>query len=88
MRWRSIIARLILGEMMNFYREDLIGSSYKLPMDGYSEMSVLSRSDEFFDNRIWGIDEVCSFTTYAKGTIYNLVSRGEIPHRRRGKRKD
>ena len=40
-----------------------------------------------FNNLIWGIDEVCSFTTYAKGTIYNLVSRGEIPYRTRGRKK-
>ncbi len=41
----------------------------------------------FFNNLIWGIDEVCSFTNYAKGTIYNLVSRGEIPYRHRGRKK-
>ena len=41
----------------------------------------------FFDNLIWGIDEVCHFTKYAKGTIYNLVSKGEIPYRRGRKRK-
>jgi predicted DNA-binding transcriptional regulator AlpA len=44
-------------------------------------------SDLFFNNLIWGIDEVCSFTSYAKGTIYNLVSRGEIPYRTRGRKK-
>jgi predicted DNA-binding transcriptional regulator AlpA len=43
--------------------------------------------DSLFNNLIWGIDEVCSFTTYAKGTIYNLVSRGEIPYRTRGRKK-
>lgn len=37
-----------------------------------------------FEKVIWGVDEVCSFTSYAKGTIYNLVSRGEIPYRTRG----
>ena len=32
------------------------------------------------------MDDVCEVTTYKKGTIYNLVSRGEIPYRkRRGK---
>lgn len=41
-----------------------------------------------FNKLIWGIDEVCSFTSYAKGTIYNLVNRGEIPfHKRRGGRR-
>jgi excisionase family DNA binding protein len=44
-------------------------------------------SAQFFDNLIWGIDEVCSFTKYAKGTIYNLVSKGEIPHRTRGRKR-
>jgi len=41
-------------------------------------------SKMLFNKLIWGIDEVCSFTSYAKGTIYNLVSRGEIPYHRRG----
>lgn len=39
-----------------------------------------------FDNLIWTIDEVCQFTTYKRGTIYNLVSDGSIPYRKRGKR--
>ena len=46
-----------------------------------------SNAQLFFDNLIWGVDEVCSFTNYAKGTIYNLVSRGEIPYRTRGRKK-
>ncbi|NOT78419.1 MAG: helix-turn-helix domain-containing protein [Bacteriovoracaceae bacterium] len=41
---------------------------------------------KFFDNLIWGIDDVCAFTKYAKGTIYNLVNKGEIPYRRRKKK--
>lgn len=40
-----------------------------------------------FDKLIWGIDEVCYYTKYAKGTIYNFVSKGEIPYRRGRKRK-
>jgi predicted DNA-binding transcriptional regulator AlpA len=43
--------------------------------------------NSLFDNLIWGIDEVCHFTKYAKGTVYNLVSSGEIPYRRGRKRK-
>ncbi|MBL6991090.1 MAG: helix-turn-helix domain-containing protein [Bacteriovoracaceae bacterium] len=39
-----------------------------------------------FENLIWTIDEVCKFTAYKKGTIYNLVSNGIIPYRKRGKR--
>ena len=38
---------------------------------------------QLFDNLIWGIDEVAYFTEYAKGTIYNLVSEGEIPYRKK-----
>lgn len=45
-----------------------------------------SGENSFFDNQIWGVDEVAQFTRYTKGTIYNLVSEGEIPFRkRRGK---
>lgn len=44
-------------------------------------------SAQLFENLIWGIDEVCSFTKYAKGTVYNLVSKGEIPHRTRGRKR-
>ena len=46
------------------------------------------KSAMLFNKLIWGIDEVCSFTSYARGTIYNLVSRGEIPfHKRSGGRR-
>lgn len=38
---------------------------------------------QLFNNLIWGIDEVSRFTTYSKGTIYNLVSEGDIPYRKR-----
>ena len=48
--------------------------------------SIRDQSGVLFDKLIWGIDEVCAFTNYAKGTIYNLVSEGEIPVRRRGRR--
>ena len=43
-------------------------------------------SESLFDKLIWTIEEVCSFTAYKKGTIYNLVSSGSIPYRKRGKR--
>lgn len=47
---------------------------------------VETNSNQIFDKLIWGIDDVCSATTYKKGTIYNLVSCGAIPYRkRRGK---
>lgn len=44
-------------------------------------------SDTIFNKLIWQIDEVCYYTGYAKGTIYNFVSKGEIPYRRGRKRK-
>jgi predicted DNA-binding transcriptional regulator AlpA len=56
-------------------------SLYKSEQDGGQSPA------SFFNNLIWGIDEVCSFTSYAKGTIYNLVSRGDIPYRTRGRKK-
>ncbi|MFY7992063.1 MAG: helix-turn-helix transcriptional regulator [Bacteriovoracaceae bacterium] len=40
-------------------------------------------SKQLFENLIWGIDEVSQFTSYSKGTIYNLVSEGEIPFRKK-----
>jgi excisionase family DNA binding protein len=43
-------------------------------------------SVSLFDKLIWTIDEVCKFTAYKKGTVYNLVSNGNIPYRKRGKR--
>jgi excisionase family DNA binding protein len=49
-------------------------------------MTKVSSEELFFDKLIWGVDEVCTFTNYAKGTVYNLVSKGEIPFRRRGRR--
>ena len=53
--------------------------SYNSCIEGSIGTSIM-----LFNNCIWGIDEVCSFTSYARGTIYNLVSRGEIPYRKRG----
>lgn len=44
-------------------------------------------SKKLFDKLIWGIDEVCEFTSLAKGTVYNKVSSGEIPYRRGRKKK-
>lgn len=45
-----------------------------------------SSPEVLFDKLIWGIDEVCAFTRYARGTVYNLVSEGQIPVRRRGRK--
>jgi len=43
-------------------------------------------SQVLFNKLIWVIDDVVEVTKYAKGTIYNLVYRGEIPYRKRGKK--
>jgi predicted DNA-binding transcriptional regulator AlpA len=60
---------------------------YKCPNLSYDAISGGgSSSDVLFDKLIWGIDEVCTFTRYARGTVYNLVSEGEIPVRRRGRK--
>lgn len=48
-----------------------------------SGIGVTNEQILLFENLIWGIDEVCRFTDYTKGTIYNLVSEGEIPYRKR-----
>lgn len=67
---------------------DTLNSNYNIVTTLYnSSAGKTSSSQQIFENLIWGIDEVCNFTSYAKGTIYNLVSRGEIPFRRRGRRK-
>lgn len=65
--------------------------SYNLKQKMYDETGIEKSLNDssmmVFNNLIWGIDEVCSFTKYAKGTIYNLVSKGEIPYRRGRRRK-
>lgn len=41
---------------------------------------------KFFDNIIWSIRDAANYTGYAIGTLYNLVSKNLIPHRKkRGK---
>ncbi|MFT6071028.1 MAG: putative DNA-binding transcriptional regulator AlpA [Bacteriovoracaceae bacterium] len=47
---------------------------------------ITSSDNLLFNNRIWNIDDVARFTGFAKGTIYNMTSRREIPHRKRGKK--
>ena len=56
---------------------NIFQSPYFLGKKEYNGQADSSESVTFFNNLIWGIDEVCSFTSYAKGTIYNLVSRGD-----------
>lgn len=63
-----------------------VNSNYRKTVIRYSEDGSFE-NQLFFGNLIWGIDDVCAFSKYAKGTIYNLVSRGEIPHRTRGRKK-
>lgn len=63
-----------------------IREGYKEKQKSHNE-NEQSNAQGFFENLTWGVDEVCSVSGYAKGTIYNLVSRGEIPYRTRGRRK-
>lgn len=59
-----------------------------ITIDEYrDQIDVESDSYLFLHNQIWLIDDVCKFTSYAKGTIYNLVSSGEIPYRTRGRKR-
>ena len=46
-----------------------------------SELALYSQQ-QLFEKLIWNIEDVCEFTNYAKGSIYNLVSKGEIPYTR------
>jgi predicted DNA-binding transcriptional regulator AlpA len=67
----------------------LINTNYKESSLAYSDGVIEDQNSSLapvFNNLIWGIDEVCKFTAYKKGTIYNLVSNGDIPYRKRGKR--
>ena len=63
-----------------------IGEGYKENQKSHNKQES-SKAQVIFDNLIWGVDEGCSFSGYAKGTIYNLVSRGDIPYRTRGRKK-
>ncbi|RLA63492.1 MAG: hypothetical protein DRQ88_08340 [Epsilonproteobacteria bacterium] len=43
-----------------------------------------SFSSSLFKILIWRIDDVAKFLQVSKGHLYNLVSRGELPHRKKG----
>jgi predicted DNA-binding transcriptional regulator AlpA len=61
-------------------------NDYKKAGTSYNGNTLGNITNRIFEKLIWGIDDVCRVTTYKKGTIYNLVSCGEIPYRkRRGK---
>ncbi|MBI2521210.1 MAG: helix-turn-helix domain-containing protein [Bdellovibrio sp.] len=62
-----------------------IDASYKAIPPQYNALG--DNTPRLFYSLIWGIDEVCSFTHYSRGTIYNLVSRGEIPFCKRGRKR-
>lgn len=60
--------------------------NYKEGHNNYNNGALEDNSNRLFNKLIWVIDDVCRATTYKKGTIYNLVSSGSIPYRkRRGK---
>lgn len=44
------------------------------------EVYKLFESNELFPDRFMGIAEASKFTTIPVGTIYQLVSKGEIPY--------
>lgn len=60
-------------------------NSHKLLDECYINSGIVNENfqAQLFNNLIWGIDEVSRFTSYTKGTIYNLVSEGDIPYRKR-----
>ena len=41
-----------------------------------------NQNKQFFNNQIWTIKEISLFLGLSKGTIYNKVSRREIPFRK------
>lgn len=50
------------------------------------EIKNVSNATVLFENRIWSIEDVASYTGYSVGTLYNLTSQNVIPHRKkRGK---
>ncbi len=57
-------------------------ATYIINEKGY-DSTEQKNARSLFNNLIWGIDEVSRFTSYTKGTIYNLVSEGDIPYRKR-----
>lgn len=40
-------------------------------------------SQKFFENHIWQIEDVASFTGYSIKTIYNLTCKNLIPYRKK-----
>lgn len=45
-------------------------------------------SEGFFNNRIWGVEDVADYLRVSVGHIYNLTSKTskrKIPHRKKGK---
>lgn len=54
-------------------------------LTGVEQNSINSHSVAgIFENRIWTVDEVSAFLRVSRGHVYNLVSRREIPYRKRG----
>lgn len=72
--------------MGKFIMNDPVNLNYNVGIKNYNYENVEDNSNLLFNKLIWVIDDVCRATTYKKGTIYNLVSSGTIPYRkRRGK---
>ena len=50
------------------------------------ELSHSEKIELLFKKRIWQISDVVLFTGLSKGTVYNLVSQGRLPKRKRAGR--
>lgn len=62
----------------------MVKINYNHRHSDYSQgVGAEASQDLLFDKLIWEIDEVSRFTSYSKGTIYNLVSEGGIPYRKK-----
>lgn len=61
----------------------MVKTNYNHRHSDYIQRAGAEAPDMLFDKFIWGIDEVSRFTSYSKGTIYNLVSEGDIPYRKK-----
>jgi excisionase family DNA binding protein len=62
-------------------KADLLAFAEKLLSERLHEVKTPSDSDEYFD-----FLEMCDFLGIAQSTGYQRVSRGEIPHFKKGRR--
>lgn len=53
---------------------------------GLRESQIKNTKTQLFDIQIWTIDELALAINCSKGTIYNKVSRNEIPFHKKGRK--